>query len=89
MYSTHIAGKSVVAEMFIKTLKSEIYKTMTHNKKFYLGYLNKLVDEYNNTYHLSIGKKPIDADFSALTKEMATLERQGSIQKILEIVLIA
>ena len=47
MYSTHTAGKSVVAEMFIKTLKSEIYKTMTHNKKFYLGYLNKLVDEYN------------------------------------------
>ena len=89
MYSTHIASKSVVAEMFIKTLKSEIYKTMTHNKKFYLGYLNKLVDEYNNTYHLSIGKKSIDADFSALTKEIATLERQGSIQKILEIVLIA
>ena len=70
MYSTHIASKSVVAEMFIKTLKSEIYKTMTHNKKFYLGYLNKLVDEYNNTYHRSIGKKPIDADFSALTKEI-------------------
>ena len=70
MYSTHTAGKSVVAEMFIKTLKSEIYKTMTHNKKLYLGYLNKLVDEYNNTYHRSIGKKPIDADFSALTKEI-------------------
>ena len=34
----------------------------------YLGYLNKLVDKYNNTYHCSIGKRPTDADFSALTK---------------------
>ena len=30
--------------------------------------MNKLVDQYNNTYHCSIGKKPIDADYSALTK---------------------
>ena len=26
MYSTHNEGKSVIAEMFIKTLKSKIYK---------------------------------------------------------------
>ena len=33
-----------------------------NDRKSYLGYLNKLVDEYNNTYHRSIGKKkPIDA----------------------------
>ena len=42
---------------------------MTANaSKSYLSYLNKLVDEYNNTYHCSIGKKPIDADYSALTE---------------------
>ena len=30
---------------------------MTANEsKSYLGYLNKLVDEYNNTNHRSIGK---------------------------------
>ena len=28
----------------------------------YPGYLHKLVDEYNNTYHRFIGKKPIHAD---------------------------
>ena len=28
MYSTHNEGKSVVAERFIKTLKSKIYKYM-------------------------------------------------------------
>ena len=40
-YSTHSEGKSVVAERFIRTLKSKIYKKMTaNNKKSYLGYLN-------------------------------------------------
>ena len=29
MYSTHSEGKSVVAERFIKTLKTKIYKYMT------------------------------------------------------------
>ena len=34
---------------------------MTANKsKSYLGCLLKLLDEYNSTYHKSIGKKPID-----------------------------
>ena len=28
MYSTHIKGKSVVAERFIRTLKKKIYKNM-------------------------------------------------------------
>ena len=31
--------------------------------------LIKLVDKYNNTYHRSNGKKPIDADYSDLSKE--------------------
>ena len=39
-----------------------------HNQKPYLGCLNRLVDECNKTYHHHIGKKPIDADYSALTK---------------------
>ena len=36
----------------------------------YLSYLNKLVDEYDNTSHRSIGKKPIGADYSALTGDI-------------------
>ena len=32
--------------------------------------MNKLVDKWNNTYHRSIGKEPIDADYSALAKEI-------------------
>ena len=45
----------------------------THNKgKSYLTYMNKLVDQYNNTYHHSINKKPINADDSALTEKIKT-----------------
>ena len=35
-----------------------------------LGYLNKLVEKYNNTYHHSIGKKPTAADNSVLAEEI-------------------
>ena len=44
---------------------------MTGNgSKSYLPYLNKLVDQYNNTYHHSINKKPINADNSASTENI-------------------
>ena len=37
MYSTHNEDKSVIAEMFIKTLKAKVYYKMTANdSKFYL-----------------------------------------------------
>ena len=73
MYSTNNGGKSVIAERFIKTLKSKIYKKMTaSDSKSYLPHLNKLVDQYNNAYHYSISKKPINADYSALTKKIET-----------------
>ena len=52
MYSTYKEGKSVITERFIKTLKAKMYKKMTANdSKSYFSYLNKLVDQYNNTYH--------------------------------------
>ena len=55
MYFTHNEGKSVIAERFIKTLKAKMYKKMTANdSKSYLSYLNKLIDQYKNTYHHSI-----------------------------------
>ena len=40
-----------------------------HYRNSYLGYLNKLVDEYSNKYHHSIGKKRFDADYSALNED--------------------
>ena len=44
---------------------------MTPNdSKFYLPYLNKLLDQYNNNYHRSVNKKPINAVYSALTENI-------------------
>ena len=61
MYSTHNEGKSVVAERFIRTLKSKIYKYITSvSKNVYIDKLDDIVDEYNNTYHTTIKMKPID-----------------------------
>ena len=46
---------------------------MTANdNKSYLPYLNKLVDHYKNTYHHSINKRPINADYSVLTEKIET-----------------
>ena len=61
MYSTHNEGKSVVAERFIRTIKSRIYKYITSiSKNVYIDKLDDIVDEYNNTYHTTIKMKPID-----------------------------
>ena len=68
MYFRHNEDKSVViTERFIKTLKAKIYKNMTtDDSKSYLSSLNKLVDQYYNTYHHSVNKKHINAGYSAL-----------------------
>ena len=61
MYSTNNEGKSVVAERFVRTLKSKIYKYMTSiSKNVYFYKLNAIVNKYNNTYHTTIKMKPID-----------------------------
>ena len=71
MYSTHNEGSSVIAEIFMKTLKAKIYKKMTVNdSKSYLHYLNKLVDQCNNAHHHSFHKKPVNDDYSALTEKI-------------------
>ena len=68
MYSTYNEGKSVVAEIIIRTLKNKIYKHMTAvSKNVYFDVSDNLVDNYNNTFHRTIKVKPIDVklDFYA------------------------
>ena len=61
MYSIHNERKSVVAERFIRTLKTKICKYMTSiSKNVYIDKLNDIVNEYNNTYHRTIKMKPVD-----------------------------
>ena len=61
MYSIHDKEKSVVAERFIRTLKTKIYKYITSiSKNVYVNKLDYIVNEYNNTYHRTIKMKPVD-----------------------------
>ena len=61
MYLIHNEGKSVVAERFIRTLKTKIYKyTTLVSKNVYIDKLDDIVGEDNNTYHRTIKMKPVD-----------------------------
>ena len=64
MYSKHNEWKSVFAERFIRTLKSKIYKYMTSiSKNMYIGKLDDIANEYNNTYHRTIKMKALDIKY--------------------------
>ena len=61
MYSAHNEGKSVAAKIFIKTIKTIIYKCMTLiSKNVYTNKLDDIVNEYNITYHTTVKMKPVD-----------------------------
>ena len=46
MYSKYNEGRSLIPERFVRALKAKIYPKMaTNDSKFYLSYLNKLVDQ--------------------------------------------
>ena len=66
MHSIHNEGKPVIAERFIRTLKTKIYKYMTAiSKNVYINKLDDIVSEYNNTYHTTIKMKPVDVKDNA------------------------
>ena len=44
-----------------------------NDSKCYIPYLNKLVDQYINTYHHHVNKKPINADYSDSTEKIKTI----------------
>ena len=61
MYSIHSKRKSVVAETFIRTLKTKIYKYMTSMpRNLYINKLDDIVNEYNNKYHRTSKIKPVN-----------------------------
>ena len=61
VYLLQNEGKSAVAERFIRTLKTKIYKYMTSiSKNVYIDKLDDIVNEYNNTYHRTIKMKLVD-----------------------------
>ena len=61
VFSIHNEVKTVLAEGFIRTLKTKIYKYLTSmSKNVYIDKLDDIVGEYHNTYHRTIKMKPFD-----------------------------
>ena len=86
MYSIHNEGKSVVAERFIRTLKTKIYKYMTSiSKNVYIDKLNDIVNEYNNTYHRIIKMKPVDVKVIHILTQWNCTQRSCALVKKLMI----
>ena len=62
MHSIYNEGKFVVAERFIRMLKSKIFKHVTAaSKNVYFDVLDDIVHKYNKIVHRSIKMKPINA----------------------------
>ena len=57
--------KASIAERLNRTLKSKLWKHFTTSKTFcYLDCLQDIVDSYNNSYHTSIKRRPIEVSQS-------------------------
>ena len=61
-YSTENEEKSSVVERWNRTMKEKMYKYFTaNNTRKYINILDKMVNDYNNRTHSSIGMTPTDA----------------------------
>ncbi len=77
-YSTHGEHKSVVVERFNRTLKSIMWKRFTaENTRNWIDMLDKLLLEYNNKKHSTIGMTPTEAS----NKENETRVLQNMMNK--------
>ena len=61
-YSTFGEHKSAVVERFNRTIKERMWKKFTaENTRNWIDMLDRLLLEYNNKYHTTIGMSPIEA----------------------------
>ena len=72
-----------VAERFIITLKSKIYKYMTSvSKNVYIDELDDIVNKYNNTYHRTIKLKSVDVKWNTYINSSKEINDKDSNFKI-------
>ena len=86
MYSIQNEGYSVVAERFIRTLKTKIYKYMTSvSKTLYIDtsddISDDIVNEYNNTYR-TIKMKSVDVKDNAYIEFSKEVDDKNSKFKV-------
>jgi hypothetical protein len=61
-YSTDSDKKAAIVERFNRTLKSRMWKYFTANEtRKWIDVVQKMVDDYNNTYHSTIRMNPVEA----------------------------
>ena len=83
MYSTRNAGKSLVAERFIRTLKNKIFKHMKAvSKNVYTDKLDDIVNEYNNTYYRTIKMKRIEVKDNTYIDSIKEVNDKDSKYKV-------
>lgn len=71
--SQNVETKAAIAERAIRTIKNRLYRFFTKQKSWkYLGFLQQIVNSYNNSYHRSIGMTPSD-----VSKENEDLVRRN------------
>ena len=61
----------------------------TNDNKYYLGYLNKLIDQYNNTYHRSIGREPFIMIILLWLKKLNRVIKLLNLKLVIESVLLS
>lgn len=63
-YSSYSTKKASIVERFIRTLKSMIYKqfSLQGNYKWSKGLLDKVINQYNSSFHRTIGMSPIQVN---------------------------
>ena len=62
LYHTENEEKSSVVERWNKTIKTKVWKMFTvNNNTIYWDKIDKIADNYNNTWHSSIQMSPIEA----------------------------
>ena len=90
MYATHNEGKSVVAQRFIRTLRTKIYKYMTAiSQHVYINKLDDIANECNNTYHTTIKMKPVDVKDSTYIDFKKEVNDKGPKFKVGDHVIIS
>ena len=62
---------------------------IANDNKSYLVYLNKLADECSNTYHHSINKNFVNADYSALTERSIRILKLLFLKFMIELELLS
>ena len=68
--------KASIAERLIRTLKSKLYRYMTHNNtKRYVDVLPDIIESYNNSIHSSLGNKQTPLQVHNLT-DLDAIKRQ-------------